>query len=95
MCLRYYIMCSMQSINWKCSPHKLAELIKKLTPRQLQWIQDMGLQYIIDMPQYKLPLRLLLWLVKKVDCKSKYLAFRNRKNIFLGCGREYSQVPIW
>lgn len=82
-----------QSINWKCSPQRIAELIKKLTPRQVQWVKDMGFQSVLAMHPYKLPRRLLLWLVKRVDCKTKSLVLINRRISILDAVQNILQFP--
>lgn len=82
-----------QSINWKCSPPRIAQLIKKITPRQLEWVKDMGFQSVTKMAESKLPRRLLLWLVKRVDCKTKSLVLRNRRISIMDAVENILQFP--
>ncbi|XP_048562463.1 uncharacterized protein LOC125543231 isoform X3 [Triticum urartu] len=68
-----------QTINWKCDPVKICDIIKQLCPEQLKWIEELGFGSFIDMIECKLPRKLTIWLMKRVDCDSKCLVFRNRK----------------
>ncbi|XP_037446502.1 uncharacterized protein LOC119316309 [Triticum dicoccoides] len=82
-----------QSINWRCDPQKIRAFMKDLTPEQLKWIEELGFGSLIEMIDCKLPRKLTIWLMSKVDCDSKSLVFRNRKVSILEAVENLLKLP--
>jgi hypothetical protein len=84
---------SLQKFNWKCNPHKIASIVKQFTPRQKLWVKEMGFESVLNMSESKLPRRLLLWLLKKFDCKTMSLILKNRRISIIDAVEDILKFP--
>jgi hypothetical protein len=62
-----------QNVGFKCSPHLLHDLFKKLDKEQKKWVEELGFGVLLSMPNCRLPKGLTVWLINHVSWKKRAL----------------------
>uniref|UniRef100_A0ACD5ZK87 Uncharacterized protein n=1 Tax=Avena sativa TaxID=4498 RepID=A0ACD5ZK87_AVESA len=74
--------------NHRCCPHMIPPIIKRLTPKQKDWVKNIGWGVFLEMPECQLPKPLTIWLVGKVNTKDKTLEIDSQNTIPIDKGIE-------
>uniref|UniRef100_A0ACD5V6X9 Uncharacterized protein n=1 Tax=Avena sativa TaxID=4498 RepID=A0ACD5V6X9_AVESA len=67
--------------NHRCCPHMIPPIIKRLSPRQKDWVRNIGWGVFLEMPECQLPKPITMWLVSKVNTKDKTLEIDGQHTI--------------
>lgn len=68
-----------------CRPHKFMEIIKKLSPEQLDIIKSMGFGVLLDLNMSTLNRILISWMATNIDPENKTLRLSGGRLISLTC----------
>uniref|UniRef100_A0ACD5Y6G6 Uncharacterized protein n=1 Tax=Avena sativa TaxID=4498 RepID=A0ACD5Y6G6_AVESA len=82
-----------QKVGFKCAPHMLHELFRKLNDEQRIWVEEIGFGSLMNMPCCRLPKGLTVWLINQVSWKRKALIVGGRTIQIKNLVKEMLGIP--
>jgi hypothetical protein len=70
--------------HFKCrfSTRKICSLVPQLSDQQKQWLIDAGFGALLSMHEFSVPIKLVKWMMKRVDTLLSEFRYKNRVIVF-------------